>query len=533
MSVTMDKQLLLLGDEAIAQAALDAGITGAYAYPGTPSTELLEYIQKAPDAAQRGVHSMWSVNEKTAMEEALGMSYAGRRTIVAMKHVGLNVASDAFVNSAITGVNGGLIVVVADDPSMHSSQNEQDSRYYAKFAHLPLFEPSDQQEAYDMVFDALDFSEQLKLPVVMRITTRLAHSRAEVQRKPFRGENKMSYPTDDRQFILLPANARRNYTALLEKQKDLLSASEKSQFNQYIQGSDKSIGVITTGIAFNYLREAFGENQCPYPIVKITQYPVPKSMIQKLFNECESVLVVEEGAPMVEEMLVGLLDHDNKIKGRLDGALPRTGELSPDAVGKSLGLDMTPVFPVPNVVTIRPPSLCKGCPHIDSFVAMKEVLDAAEGSRLFGDIGCYTLGALPPYNAINTCVDMGASVTMAKGASDAGVRPAVAVIGDSTFMHSGMTGLIDCVMENTPMTLVILDNEAVAMTGGQKSHATNRVLKIVEGLDVDKKHLRVLNPVRKYQDENMAVLKEEFEYEGVSVVIFQRECIQTIYKNKN
>lgn len=518
--------MLLLGDEAIAQAALDAGISGAYAYPGTPSTEILEYIQQSPLAAERDVHRLWSTNEKTAMEAGLGMSYAGKRTMVCMKHVGLNVASDAFVNSAITGVNGGLLLVVADDPSMHSSQNEQDSRYYAKFAHVPLLEPADQQEAYEMAYHAFELSEKVGLPVMLRLTTRLAHSRAEVRRHPVQPENQNSFPTDPRQFVLLPAIARRNYAALLKKQEMLTELSEESSYNEYLDGQDRSRGIITTGIAINYLREAYGDRECQHPILRIGQYPLPKKMLTRLARECGELLVIEEGCPVVEEMLRGVVDMGLKVKGRLDGTLPRTGELSPDAVGHALGFDKDAAYQVPGVVAMRPPSMCKGCPHIDSYIFLNEALADALGSRVFSDIGCYTLGALPPFDAINSCVDMGASITMAKGAADAGVRPSVAVIGDSTFTHSGITGLLDAVIEDSPITVLILDNEAVAMTGAQHSQATGRLEKIVEGLGVDPEHIKIVTPLRRQHEENLAILKKELEHEGVSVIISRRVCIQ-------
>lgn len=530
MELAVQPGELLLGDEAIGQGALDAGISGVYAYPGTPSTEITEYIQASPQAAERGVHREWSTNEKTAMEEALGMAYAGKRALVCMKHVGLNVASDAFVNAAITGTNGGLVIVVADDPSMHSSQNEQDTRFYARFAHVPLLEPCSQQEAYDMVRCAFDLSEEMSIPVVVRLTTRLAHSRSEVRREPPKPERGINLPTDNRQFVLLPANARKNYASLLEKQPRLLEISESSPYNIFIDGEDHMVGIIVTGIAYNYLREVYGQTPCPYPVVKIGQYPVPRFLLKKLVRTCESLLVIEEGYPFVEESLIGVVDVGLRIRGRLDGTLPRTGELTPDAVGEALGFEREAGFSVPDVVAPRPPSLCKGCPHSDSYAFLREALDGLDSSRVFSDIGCYTLGALPPYNAIHSCVDMGASITMAKGAADAGVRPSVAVIGDSTFTHSGMTGLLDGVYENTAMTVVILDNESVAMTGAQESLATGRLRKIVEGLGVDPDHIRIVTPMRKFHEENVAALREELAFEGLSVVIAERICIQAVKK---
>jgi indolepyruvate ferredoxin oxidoreductase alpha subunit len=524
-------QLLLLGDEALAQGALDAGISGVYAYPGTPSTEITEYIQASAEAAERGVHRQWSANEKCAMEEALGMSYAGKRTLVCMKHVGLNVAADGFVNSAITGVHGGLIVAVADDPSMHSSQNEQDSRFYAKFAGIPCLEPSNQQEAYDMAFAGFELSERLGVPVLMRLTTRLSHSRANIAQQEKLPERGVSRPEDPSRFVLLPVIARANYDKLLAKQPTFVAESEGSAFNSYAEGSDTSLGIIATGIAYNYLMECFPQG-CPYTVLKVSQYPLPTKHLRQILDTCDKVLLLEEGAPFIEEMLHGPLGPNEQILGRMTGVLPRTGELSPDVVAKALGIERpTPTIGSP-LLRVRPPRLCEGCPHICSYDALLEVLKPHGRGHVFSDIGCYTLGALPPFNAIDTCIDMGASVSAAKGAADAGVRPAVAVIGDSTFTHSGITPLLDAVWENTPITVFILDNETTGMTGGQDSSATGKIEQICTGLGVDPAHIRTLEPLPKQHEANVAILREEIAYEGLSVVIARRECIQTLRRKK-
>jgi len=525
------QKLLLLGDEAIAQGALDGGISGIYAYPGTPSTEITEYVQASKFAKENNIHSTWSANEKTAMEASLGMSYAGKRAMVCMKHVGLNVAADAFVNSAITGVNGGLIVVVADDPSMHSSQNEQDSRFYGKFAMIPMLEPTSQQEAYEMAYHGFELSEKYKLPVLLRITTRLAHSRAGVQTLAQKAQNDNSLPSDLRQFVLLPAIARKNYKQLIGTQAGLEVASEESEFNQYIDGEDKKMGIITTGIAYNYLMENFQDKELKHPVLKIGQYPIPRKQVMKIVNECEKVLVIEEGYPIVEEMLKGYQEAGTTITGRLDGTLPRDGELNPNIVATALGLETVTDESIPELVKNRPPSMCVGCGHIEAYNALNKALaDYSEG-RVFSDIGCYTLGALPPYNAINSCVDMGASITMAKGAADAGMVPSVAVIGDSTFTHSGITGLIDCVSEKSPVTIIISDNFTTAMTGGQDSKALGKIEDICKGVGVEPEHIRVFRPTKKNLDEMIAIMKEELAYNGVSVIVPRRQCVQTM-KNK-
>ena len=273
---------LFLGDEAVAQAALDAGLSGVYAYPGTPSTEITEFIQNSKQGKEGQVHSIWAGNEKTAMESAIGMSYAGKRAMVCMKHVGLNVAADPFMNSSITGANGGLVVVVADDPSMHSSQDEQDSRYYAKFALIPSFEPSNQQEAYDITYAAFDYSEKYRTPVLIRLTTRLSHSRAGVERREARPQNPLHIEENPKQFILLPANARVHYRTLLGKQDAFEEESVNSPFNKYIDGADKKFGIIASGIAYNYLMENFEGHKCPYPVL----YWWPKRVIPSSRSRC-------------------------------------------------------------------------------------------------------------------------------------------------------------------------------------------------------------------------------------------------------
>jgi len=526
------KKLLLLGDEAIAQAALDAGLSGMYAYPGTPSTEIMEFIQSSGEAAIRNVHRQWSSNEKTAIEAALGMSYAGKRAMVAMKHVGLNVAADGFINSAMTGVNGGLVVVSADDPSMHSSQNEQDSRFYGKFAFVPCFEPSNQQEAYDMVFDAFDVSEKYKLPVLLRITTRLAHSRASVIRKPPIPENKLKLPDDPLQFVLLPAVARKKYKSLLSTYESLRYEIRISKYNNFKDGNKRDLGIITCGIAYNYLSESLAGFENDFPVLRITAYPFPSDIIKDITDRCKEVLVLEEGAPLIEEALRGILDNGIKIYGRLDGTVPRDGELNPALVAKAVGLPVAFGKPVPALVKMRPPSFCSGCGHSDMFISLNEAVKPYGHGHVFSDIGCYTLAALPPYNSISSCVDMGASVTMAIGASDAGLFPSIAVIGDSTFTHSGITGLLDAVVKKSHVTIIISDNSTTGMTGGQKSQATGRLEQICAGIGVDPEHIRMIVPLRKNHDENVTVMKQEFEFKGVSVIIAMRECIQTASKKK-
>ena len=538
---------LLLGDEAIAQGAIDAGLSGVYAYPGTPSTEITEYIQlsekRKGDEAKDKIFCQWATNEKTAMEGALGMSYMGKRALVCMKHVGMNVCADAFMNASITGVNGGLVVVAADDPSMHSSQNEQDSRFYAKFAMIPCLEPSNQQEAYDMMHYAFDLSESLRTPILLRVTTRMAHSRAVVETMDTpREQNVLSAPENTNHFILLPAFARKNYAELVEAQADFIQTSEESQYNQYTKGSNPKKAIVTTGIAYNYLMEclengaksAYSLEFREASILKITQYPLPKALIDQMVADgAEEILVMEEGQPVVEELLRGMVPSSVAVKGRLTGDLPRMGELTPDSVALALSNSeaSNSPLPIPELVVGRPPALCQGCGHRDMYAALNEVAREHENAKIFGDIGCYTLGALSPFHAIHACVEMGASITMAKGAADAGQFPSFAVIGDSTFTHSGMTGLLDCVNSKANVVVLISDNLTTGMTGGQDSAGTGRLEAICEGLGVEKEHVRVVVPLPKNMEEIKQVLREEVAYNGTSVVIARRECIQTLKRH--
>ncbi len=527
----MTEKKLLLGDEAIALGAIHAGLSGVYAYPGTPSTEITEYIQQNKLAQTRGIHSRWSTNEKTAMEEALGMSFMGKRALVCMKHVGMNVCADPFVNSGMTGINGGLVVLVADDPSMHSSQDEQDSRFYGKFAMIPTWEPSNQQEAYDMMADAYDFSEKHKLPVLMRVTTRMAHSRAVVSVKTIpRDENEMNYDAVPANWVLLPANARKRNDFVTKQQILLEKDAVNSVYNSFTDAPDHSMGILASGIAVNYVKECF-DGVCPYPILKISQYPLPKKLVRLLCDGCDSVLVVEEGQPFIEDTLRGVMDGNTVVKGKLTGELPRTGELNPDILRLALGVDVIPSFEPCKDVAPRPPALCQGCGHRDVYAALNEVLREYENPRVFGDIGCYTLGFLPPFRAIHSCVDMGASITMAKGAADAGQYPAVAVIGDSTFTHSGMTGLLDAINENADITVIISDNLTTGMTGGQDSAGTNKFEAICRGLGLSDEHLHVVVPLPKNMQQITEVIRNEINYHGTSVIIPRRECIQTFQRH--
>ncbi len=527
---------LMLGDEAAAQGAIDAGIAGAFSYPGTPATEVFEYIEEqAQGSVGGGVSALWSANEKVAYEEALGMSYVGRRALVAMKHVGLNVAADPFVSSALTGVNGGMVLVVADDPGMHSSQNEQDSRFYGEFAQIPVFEPTTQQDAYDLTLRAFSYSEKIGLPVMVRLVTRLAHSRANVVLKPpeeLAPEAGAERPMGDpNHWTLVPGIARGRYRRLVGLQKRLLEDSEGSAFNRLSLAGSR--GVIAAGLAHNYVMEALagsGERS----VLQIGHYPLPVSLVRELVDHCEEVLVVEDGYPFIERRLNGLLGVPGKaIRGKLTGELPITGELTPDAVAAALGKPRPAPGPALPELTGRPPQLCRGCPHADSFKAIVEATAAYAQPVMFSDVGCYSLGVLPPYRAVHSCVDMGASIAMAHGAAQAGIRPVICTIGDSTFAHSGMTPLIGAAHSNADMTVFILDNSTVAMTGAQTTLASGeRLVEILRGLGVDPEHIHTLEPVPRKHAENVALIKREIEYPGLSVVIPARACIHLKRKQR-
>ena len=529
----------LLGDEALALGAIHAGLSGAYSYPGTPATEIFEFIahetRKDPPAREGGIHHVWSANEKVAYEEALGMSYAGRRALVSFKHVGLNVAADPFINSSVTGIQGGLVVAVADDPGMHSSQNEQDSRVYAGFAMIPCLEPATQQEAYDMTLEAFELSEKLRLPVMLRMVTRLAHSRSAVELGSRRAANPLA-PTDTPvRWTLLPQNARKQYAQHVANQPAIQAWSESCRWNRlHLNPDGGRLGYIVSGVARNYFLANLDPEKPQPPFLEVSAYPIPKGLIEKLLDAVDEVVVIEEGYPVIEDALSGLFGNPKgkTVRGRRDGTIPRVGELDPDVVRAALGLEpiprqKTPSFEIPN----RPPRLCDGCPHIDAYNIIRDLLDEAPLGRVFGDIGCYTLGALPPYNVIHSCVDMGASISMAMGAAQAGMRPVMCAIGDSTFMHSGMTPLVGAAAQNTPMTVFILDNSTVAMTGGQATMASGEDLgRVVRGLGVDPDHIHTLEMHRKHREANTEIIRNELAHEGLSVIITIRECIVAMKK---
>jgi len=560
---------VLLGDEAVSLGALDAGLTAAYGYPGTPSTEIMEYLIEASTLTHAGKSiprapendqpyqpfiAQWGANEKTALEEALGTSFAGRRALVTMKHVGLNVAADPLMNGALCRLKGGLVIAVCDDPSMHSSQNEQDSRFFADFAKVPCLEPSDQQEAYDMTREAFRISERFHQPVILRLTTRLSHSRATVLPAERENQNPRSKALDRENWILVPARARVRWHEVLKIQPELEALSENSHWNSLDTAAASPtkkalLGVVCTGLGANYFRENLPElGAVPYLLIR--QYPLPVQKIRQLAASVETLVVLEEGYPFTERLLRGLLPAQGPvIKGKLDGSVPLEGELTPEKVRFALGLKEIVGFDIKSLadtasltlcqktadgtLPVRPPQLCQGCPHGDSYLAIKEAIASFTDSVVTSDIGCYALGILPPYAVPETVVCMGASVSMAKGISEAGYKHTVAVIGDSTFFHSGLTPLVDAVSAGTSITVLVLDNSTTAMTGGQKTILPGeRIAAIAKAIGVEPEHVRSFETLKKHHEQNVAILKEEIAYEGVSVVIALRECLETLRKAK-
>jgi len=509
---------LMLGNEAVARGAYEAGVTVATAYPGTPSTEITEYIAKYDE-----VYSEWSPNEKVALEVAIGASISGARAICSMKHVGLNVAADPLFTASYTGVNGGLVIMVADDPGMHSSQNEQDSRLYAQASKVPMLEPADSSECRTYVKKAFELSEEYDCPVIVRLTTRIAHSQSIVEIEDRIDYKLKEYKKDAGKYVMMPAMARKRHIEVEKRMAALAEFSNHSPFNTIEWGS-KKIGVIAAGIAYQYAREAFGDAS----FLKIGMvHPLPEKLIKEFASQVETLYVVEELEPFIENQIkkmgINVIGKD---------VFPITGELSANIIkekiyGKSEGTEIT----IKNDdAPVRPPVMCPGCPHRGMFYVLKKLK-----LNVNGDIGCYTLGALAPMEAMDTCVCMGASIGMAHGmekarGSEFG-KKTVAVIGDSTFIHSGITGLIDIVYNKGNATVIILDNSITGMTGHQhnpttgftiKGEPTKQVdlVKLANAIGIER--VRVVDPFDINEFEK--VVKEEISADEPSVIISQRPC---------
>ena len=531
---------LLMGNEAIAHGAVEAGVQVAAAYPGTPSSEILGTL--AGMARANEFYAEWSVNEKVALEIAAGASYAGARALAAMKQVGLNVASDPLMSLAYIGVKGGLVVVVADDPGPHSSQTEQDTRKFAQFAKLPVLDPANPQEAMEMTKWAFELSEKLLLPVILRPTTRTCHACQDVfiqdeSRERRQAEGFVKNPN----WVIFPSLSARKHIWLNEQQETARTIFEESTFNQLIIKENSAYGIIACGVSYNYVQEALRLSGLEASVLKIgTPYPLPHSDVLKLFRHAEKILVIEEQEPVVEDQVISLAWRHRSsvsISGKNDSLVPREGEFNVDKVKAIIEkfFEATPAepeyTPLPEL-PLRPPVLCAGCPHRASFFVFKE---AAKGKDviLTGDIGCYTLGAMPPLNAVDTCLCMGASITIATGLNRAEPgRRQVAFLGDSTFFHTGIPGLINAVHNQADITVVILDNSTTAMTGHQSHPGLSRTATGSTAKSVNIKGLVSACGVEfvREVDPNdlkaaMAAANEALNHPGLAVVIMKRECV--------
>lgn len=514
---------IMTGNEAVARGAYEAGVHFAAAYPGTPSTEILEGIAK-----YREIDAQWSPNEKVALEVALGAAIGGARSICSMKHVGLNVAADPLFTSSYMGVNGGLVIVTADDPGMHSSQDEQDNRYYARFAKLPMLEPSDSQECKDYTVLAFAISEEFDTPVLLRLTTRTAHSRSPVALGQRQDAPVKEYHRQIEKYIVLPAHARKLHPQVQDRMLRLEEYGCSLPVNE-MQLRNKDLGIITCGAAYQYVREA-----CPEAsVLKLgLTYPVPTDLIRDFARQVDRLIVVEELEPLLEDHIRGM---GLEVKGK--ELFTRFGELSTEILLKGLSLEKgtsgeaaAEVETQAEVVPGRPPVLCPGCPHRGVFYNLNKLK-----AVVTGDIGCYTLGAMPPLSAMDSCLCMGASVGMSLGLEKARgkefARKTVAVIGDSTFLHSGITGLMDVVYNHGTVTIVILDNGITAMTGHQQNPATGFTAKMTPVYQVSLEEVVRAVGVERVRvvdaydlDEIYTALKEEMAAEEPSVVIARRPC---------
>ena len=511
----------LTGNEAIARGAWEAGVKVAAAYPGTPSTEILETLAGYSAA---DLHAQWSTNEKVALDVAMGASFAGRRALAAMKHVGLNVAADAFMSLTYIGVNGGLVLAICDDPGIHSSQNEQDTRIYGVLASVPVLEPSDAQEALDFTRLAFELSETFDTPVIVRSTTRLSHTRSPV----VIGDRKEPPP---REFIekpsknvMIPAYARPRHGVVIEREARLKAYFAESPINRWEAG-DKSFGIITAGTCYPYVREVLPDAN----VLKLgASWPLPDALLRRYCASVDRIFVVEELEPVIEKEVSAL---GFQVEGKR--FFPRTGELSPELV--RAGFEQAGVLaPRPQQSgwtpepLVRPPVLCAGCPHTSSFMAVR-----ASGARVAGDIGCYTLACLDPLRGIDTTVSMGSSIGNAIGMAKAGeTKPVVATIGDSTFLHAGIPPLINAVYNQANIVVLLLDNHVTAMTGGQQHPGTGKTLRGEEAPKVDYEALvRAVGVkwVRTVDSYDLAAvhqaLRDAINYRGVAVLIANRPCV--------
>jgi indolepyruvate ferredoxin oxidoreductase alpha subunit len=508
---------ILSGNEAIARGAFEAGIKVASAYPGTPSTEILENIVKYKE-----IDASWAPNEKVALEVGIGASFGGARAIVAMKHVGVNVAADPLFTFSYTGVNGGLVLVTADDPEMHSSQNEQDNRNYAKFAKVPLLEPADSQECKDFTRFAFEFSERFDTPVILRTTTRISHSKSIVRLdEPVTGLPEPKLIRNAAKLVMLPSNARVRHPLVEERIKRLADLGSSLEINR-MEIRSSEIGVITSGVSYHYVREVLPDAST----LKLGMvYPLPFALLREFSTKVEKLYVVEELDPFIEEQVraAGIQVVGKEI-------LPLCGELTPGIIRKAFNIPEMDSYEIERLPG-RPPNMCPGCPHRGVFYTLNQLK-----AYVTGDIGCYTLGFMPPLSAMDTCVCMGASIGNASGVvkvvSLEEKKKVVAVIGDSTFLHTGINGLMDMIYNNAPATLLILDNSITAMTGRQDNPASGFTLmdQSISKIDIPEicralgaKHVQIIDPYD--LESTRKALEEEMNRSEPSVIVTNRPCV--------
>ena len=515
----------LLGNDAIAHACLESGIDFVSGYPGTPSSEVIDRLRAQKDPAY---YLEWSVNEKVAFENALAASWCGLRSIVTMKHVGLNVAADPLMTSSSTGTKGGFVILSADDPFAHSSQNEQDSRMYAKFAQIPCLDPASVQEAHDFIKNAWDISEKFALPVLFRPTTRICHSKSDVELgTPMPSERKGAFEKNPKQYVVVPAHTRPLHAELTKKQDGVAKYLVDAGYNRAEIRGKKA--VIAGGISASYVEEILPED---ISFVKIGAYPIDREWLAEVVAQHEEILVVEELMPVIEEAVLAAA-NGVAVHGKLDGTLPHEGEFSTALVAKALAAvgfaeNTYPESPVPAEVPARPAILCPGCLHRSVFYAMKKVF---KDGIFPSDIGCYTLGL--QLGAVDTTICMGASITVGSGiAHSVEGAEVVSTIGDSTFLHTGVNGLINAVYNNANQTVIILDNRITAMTGHQPNPNTGMTACGVESPKVSLEEIaracgvKFVEAVDPYDLTHLlAVLKEAKEREGVKVIIAKQPCV--------
>lgn len=513
-------KVLLSGNEAIARGAFEAGVFFAAGYPGTPATEILEEVADFKD-----IDAQWSPNEKVALDTAVGVSLGGMRSLVAMKHVGLNVASDTLMTLSYTGINAGLVIVTADDPGMPSSQNEQDSRNYAKFAKIPMLEPSDSQEAKEYVHLALNISEKFDTPVLIRVTARISHSKSivDIKHKARNRNFYKPYAGNPEKYVMVPENARKRRIFVEERLKCLKKYSEKASCNR-IEWGKKNIGIVTSGISYQYSKEVLPDAS----FLKLGMaYPLPETLIRRFAERFPFLYIVEELDPFLEEQIKAM---GISVKGK--ELFPSSGELNPDLIKDGLSDNHAKkVVPTPKPAFSRLPSLCAGCSYLGLFYLLKSLKAIA-----IGDIGCYTLAALPPISLLDTCISMGSAIGIAFGLKKAQKgkirKRIVAVIGDSTFIHSGIAELIDVVYNKGVNTIIILDNQATAMTGGQNHPGTGITLKkekthkldysqLVKSLGI--KRVKVVDSYNLKKTKE--IIREEMNSSQASVIIARNPCL--------